>query len=168
LLLALLLRGLDEMAECGHDAPVLWRSLRDVAPVSAAFTDAGHAGLSYPQHRELRSWPAFELVDDVKAAQTTPSHGELAAHITDALGGQVEAVAVGGTGVAAALWTKESFPPWYRVVIWSGRQPWPVTPRQVRIWGDPCWSLTGELAVTAFDGIRRGIVRIDPADATTR
>jgi hypothetical protein len=53
------------------------------------------------------------------------------------------------------------------VVIWSGSLQ-AMTPSQIRIWGDPCWSASGELAVTAFDGIRRGIVTIDPASGMTR
>jgi dipeptidyl aminopeptidase/acylaminoacyl peptidase len=74
---------------------------------------------------------------------------------------------MGPAGLAAAVWTPQSYPPWYRVVIWfaSSRA---MTSPQVRIWGNPCWSLTGELAVTAFDGIRRGIVTIDPSNGTTR
>ena len=95
------------------------------------------------------------------------SQTDVAAQITDALGGQVEAVAAGPSGLTAVVWTQPGFPPWYRVVIWSGAQQ-AVTPTQVRIWGEPHWSETGELAVTAFDGIRRGIVLVDPHDGTTR
>jgi dipeptidyl aminopeptidase/acylaminoacyl peptidase len=65
------------------------------------------------------------------------------------------------------VWTPHSYPPWYQVVIWSASAQ-AITSAQVRIWGNPCWSLTGELAVVAFDGIRRGIVTIDPSDGTTR
>jgi len=35
----------------GHDSAVLWRSLREVMPLSAAFLDAGHVEVIYPQHR---------------------------------------------------------------------------------------------------------------------
>ena len=41
-----------------------------------------------------------------------------------------------------------------------------MTPAPTRIWGHPHWSSTGELAVTAFDGIRRGIILVDPRDGT--
>ena len=43
-----------------------------------------------------------------------------------------------------------------------------MTPETVRISGAPCWSQTGELAAGAFDGIRRGIVLIDPGDGAAR
>ena len=45
---------------------------------------------------------------------------EMAGQITLALGGHVAGTSVGPAGLAAALWTQDSFPPWYRVVIWSG------------------------------------------------
>ena len=93
--------------------------------------------------------------------------GELATQIAGALGGSVEAVTAGPSGLVAALWTQESYPPWYRVVIWSGSCQ-AMTPEHVRVWGDPHWSPTGQLAVTAFDGIRRGIVLVDPRDGATR
>lgn len=92
---------------------------------------------------------------------------EMARQITLTLGGHVVGTSVGPAGLAAALWTEDSFPPWYRVVIWSG-SPRAMTPAQVRIWGNPCWSESGELAATAFDGIRRGIVAIDPSNGMTR
>ena len=95
------------------------------------------------------------------------SRAEVATQIADALGGRVDAVAFGPSGLTAALWTEQGFPPWYRVVIWSGT-PQAMTPPQVRIWGNPRWSATGQLAVTAFGGIRRGIVVIDPRDGMTR
>jgi dipeptidyl aminopeptidase/acylaminoacyl peptidase len=93
---------------------------------------------------------------------------EMAGRITQALGGHVVSTSIGPAGLAAALWTQDSYPPWYHVVIWSGSTLQAMTPSQVRIWGDPCWSASGELAVTAFDGIRRGIVTIDPASGMTR
>ena len=52
-------------------------------------------------------------------------------------------------------------------MIWSGSLQ-AMTPSQSRIWGNPCWSASGVLAVTAFDGIRRRIVTIDPGDGRTR
>jgi hypothetical protein len=145
---------------------VLWRSLRAGVPLSAAFADGSHVGLSYPQRRELRAWPSFDLVEEMKpgAVRAQP---ELADQVTDVLGGHVESIATAEAGRAAALWTGESYPPWYQVAVWSGGLQAMTTP-QARIWGDPCWSITGELAVTCFDGIRRGIVAIDPADGKTR
>jgi dipeptidyl aminopeptidase/acylaminoacyl peptidase len=92
---------------------------------------------------------------------------ELATQVAGVLGGSVEAVVAGPSGLVAALWTQESYPPWYRVVIWSGSCR-AMTPESVRIWGDPHWSPTGELAVAAFDGIRRGVVLVDPRDGATR
>jgi hypothetical protein len=67
----------------------------------------------------------------------------------------------------AALWTAERFPPWYRVVIWdqSGHV---MTPDTVRIAGSQRWSPSGELAAGAFDGIRCGVVLIDPHDGSAR
>ena len=146
---------------------MLWRPLQDVIPLSAAFVEGNHIELTYPQHRELRSWPSWEVVETVRAEPAALADGELARQIAQVLGGHVESIAVGPAGQAAALWTQERFPPWYRVVIWSGSLQAMTSPR-VRIWGAPLWSASGELAVTAFDGIRRGIVTIDPGDGRTR
>ena len=94
-------------------------------------------------------------------------YDELAGQITQALGGHVVSISAGPAGLTAALWTQDSFPPWYHVVIWSGSLQ-AMTPSQPRVWGNPCWSASGVLAVTAFDGTRRGIVTIDPGDGRTR
>jgi len=51
----------------GHDAAVLWRSLREVMPLSAAFLDGGYVEAIYPQYRELRTWPFWEVVERVRA-----------------------------------------------------------------------------------------------------
>jgi dipeptidyl aminopeptidase/acylaminoacyl peptidase len=150
-----------------QDVDVLWRSLRGIAPLSAALTGGARAELSYPDRREARAWPSFELLSTAPAVPAEPLGAELASQITWALGGSVGAISAGLSGLTAALWSQESYPPWYRVVIWRGSCR-AMTPEPVRIWGDPCWSPTGELAVTAFDGIRRGIVLVDPGDGATR
>jgi dipeptidyl aminopeptidase/acylaminoacyl peptidase len=149
-----------------HDVDVLWRSLRGIAPSSAVLTEGNRAELSYPDHREIRAWPSFELLGTAPAAPAEPVGAEVAMQITRALGGSVQAISAGPSGLMAALWTQESYPPWYRVVIWSGSCR-AMTPEPVRIWGDPHWSPTGELAVAAFDGIRRGIVLVNPRDGAT-
>jgi dipeptidyl aminopeptidase/acylaminoacyl peptidase len=161
---------------------VLWRSLSDVAPVSASLPDGGHAELIYPHRREIRTWPSFELLNtapaegagpsasespESKSAAGAPPQGDLAAELGRALGGSVSAVSAGPSGRVAALWTAEPFPPWYHVVSFS-RSGRVMTPETVRISGAPCWSQTGELAAGAFDGIRRGIVLIDPGDGAAR
>lgn len=146
---------------------MLWRSLREATPLSAAFTGSVRVRLNYPRHQELRAWPSFEALVDVRAEPAPLPHGELAGQIIQAQGGHVEDICMGPAGVAAVVWTPQSYPSWYQVVIWSGSAQAMTSP-QVRIWGNPCWSLTGELAVTAFDGIRWGIVTIDPSDGTTR
>ena len=153
--------------KAGHEVAVLWRSQRDVMPLSAAFVGGNHIELAYPQHRELRSWPSWEVLETVRAEPARLADGELAGQIAQVLGGDVDSIAVGPAGQPAALWTQERFPPWYRVVIWSGSLQAMTSPR-VRIWGAPLWSASGELAVAAFDGIRRGIVTIDPGDGRTR
>ena len=161
---------------------MLRRSLGHVAPVSASLPDGGHAELIYPHRRETRTWPTFELLDtapaeragpsaseppESKSAVGAPAEGDLAAELAAILGGSVSSVSAGPSGRAAALWTAEPFPPWYHVVSYarSGRV---MTPETVRVSGAPCWSQTGELAAGAFDGIRRGIVLIDPGDGAAR
>ena len=57
----------------------------------------------------------------------------MAGRITQALGGHVVSTSIGPAGLAAALWTQDSYPPWYHVVIWSGSLQ-AMTPLQVRIW----------------------------------
>jgi len=136
-------------------------------PLSAAFLDGDHVDVIYPRHRELRAWPSWEVLEHVRAEPAAMPDGEPVGQITQALGGHVVSISAGPAGLAAALWTQDSFPPWYRVVIWSG-SPQAMIPSQVRIWGDPCWAASGELAATAFDGIRRGIVTIDPVSGMTR
>ena len=161
---------------------MLWRSLGDVAPVSATLADGGRAELIYPDHREIRTWPSFELLDtepaehawpsasglpEGKSAVGAPAQGDLAAELTRTLGGSVSSVSAGPSGRVAALWTAEPFPPWYHVVSYS-RSGQVMTPETVRISGAPCWSPTGELGAGAFDGIRRGMVLIDPDDGAAR
>lgn len=136
-------------------------------PLSAAFTGSARVRLDYRRHQELRAWPSFEALGEVRVEPGPLPHGELPGQILQAHGGHVEGICMGPAGLAAAVWTPQSYPPWYRVVIWSASAQAMTSPR-VRIWGTPCWSLTGELAVTAFDGIQRGIVTIDPGDGTTR
>ena len=58
---------------------MLWRSLRDVAPESAAFPDAGRADLIYPDRREIRAWPSFEPLDTAPAGGAGPAATEAAA-----------------------------------------------------------------------------------------
>jgi dipeptidyl aminopeptidase/acylaminoacyl peptidase len=107
------------------------------------------------------------LLGITPAGPAEHADSELATQIAGALGGSVETVSAGPSGLVAALWTQESYPPWYRVVIWSGSCR-SMTPEGVRVWGDPRWSPSGELAVAAFDGIRRGIVLVGPRDGATR
>jgi dipeptidyl aminopeptidase/acylaminoacyl peptidase len=152
-----------------EDGGVLWRPFPEGAPVSAVLIAGTRAELTYPDHREIRAWPSFELLG---AAPGPPAGREaaesgLAAQVTRALGGSVSAVSAGPSGGVAAMWTGETYPPWYRVVIWSGAGH-VMTPEPVRIAGGPCWSPTGELAAGAFDGIRRGIVAIGPHDGAAR
>ena len=146
---------------------MLWRSLRGIAPLSAVLVGGSRVELSYPDRCEAHAWPSFELLGITLAGPAEPADSEVANEITRALGGSVEAVSAGPSGLVAALWTQESYPPWYRVVIWSGSCR-AMTPDPVRVWGHPRWSPTGELAVAAFDGIRRGIVLVDPRDGATR
>ena len=100
---------------------MLWRSLRDAAPLSAVLTDCARAELIYPDRREIRAWPSFELLGTVPAGGPGPpgnaqAEGGLAAELGRALGGSVSAVTAGPSGRVAALWTAEPFPPWYHVV----------------------------------------------------
>ena len=151
---------------------MLWRSLRDVAPSSATLAEDGRAELIYPDRREIRAWPSFESLDTAPAggagpAATEAAAADLAASLARILGGSVSAVSAGPSGRVAALWTGESCPPWYRVVISSesGRV---MTPDTVRVAGGPRWSPSGELAAGAFDGIRRGVIMIDPDGGAAR
>jgi hypothetical protein len=156
-----------------EDVGVLWRPpLGDVAPVSATLDGGGRAELIYLDRREIRAWPSFELLDTMPAGEAGPAgsapvEGVLTAQLTRAIGGSVCAVSAGPSARMAALWTAERFPPWYRVVIWdqSGHV---MTPDTVRIAGSQRWSPSGELAAGAFDGIRRGVVLIDPHDGSAR
>ena len=136
-------------------------------PRSAVFAGSAAVRLNYPRRHELRAWPSFDLLGEVAAAPAALPSDDLAGQITQALGGHVESISVGPAGLVAAVWTDQRFPPWYRVVIWSGAVQAMTSP-QARLRGNPCWSMTGELAVTAFDGIRRGIVTVDTGDGTTR
>jgi dipeptidyl aminopeptidase/acylaminoacyl peptidase len=137
-------------------------------PLSADFAGSTRMRLNYPKHQELRAWPSFEVLGEARAEEPAVlPRGELAGQITRTRGGHVEDISTGPAGLAAAVWTPQSYPFWYQVVIWSSREQAMTSP-QVRIWGTPCWSLTGELAVTAFDGIKRGIVTIDPSSGATR
>ncbi len=52
---------------------MLWRSLRDVAPESATLADDGRAELIYPDRREIRAWPSFELLDTTLAEVVGPA-----------------------------------------------------------------------------------------------
>jgi hypothetical protein len=150
-----------------QDVGVLWRPpLGDVAPVSATLTADGRAELIYSGRREIRTWPSFELLDTKEGAESPRSAaagGGLADRLSRPAGGSVSAVSAGPVGRVAALWTAERFPPCYRMLIWdqSGHV---MTPDTVRIAGAPCWASSGELAVAAFDGIRRGIVLTDQED----
>jgi hypothetical protein len=36
-------------------------------PLSAAFLDGGYVEVIYPQHRELRTWPFWEVLEYVRA-----------------------------------------------------------------------------------------------------
>jgi dipeptidyl aminopeptidase/acylaminoacyl peptidase len=151
---------------------VLWRSLRDVAPESAALADAGRAELIYPDRREIRAWPSFELLDTAPGGEACPAATEAAAadraaRLARTLGGSVSAASAGPSGRVAALWTAEPYPPWYRVAISSGSGH-VMTPDTVRVADAPRWSPSGELAAGAFDGIRRGVILIDPDEGAAR
>lgn len=41
---------------------VLWQSLPDTAPVSAALADGAEADLNYRDRHEIRAWPSFDLL----------------------------------------------------------------------------------------------------------
>jgi hypothetical protein len=112
-------------------------------PLSAAFLDGDHVEVIYPRHRELRAWPSWEVLELVRAEPAAMPDDEMAGRITQALDGHVVSTSIGPAGLAAALWAQDSYPPWYHVVIWSGSLQ-AMTPSQVRIWGDPCWSASGE------------------------
>ena len=43
-----------------------------------------------------------------------------------------------------------------------------MTPDTVRVAGAPRWSWSGELAAGAFDGVRRGVILIDPDRGAAR
>jgi dipeptidyl aminopeptidase/acylaminoacyl peptidase len=152
---------------------VLWRPPHgEVAPASATLADGGRAELIYPGRRENRTWPSFKLLDTVAAERAEPAGGaaadaDLAHRLTRAIGGSVSAVSAGPSARVAALWTAERFPPWYRVVIWD-QAGHVMTPDTVHVAGSPRWSPSGELAAGAFDGIRRGVVLIDPHDGSAR
>ena len=107
----------------GHDASVLWRSLREIMALSAAFLDGDHVEVIYPRHRELRAWPYWEVLELVRAEPAVMPDDAMAGRITQALGGHVVSTSIGPAGRAAALWTQDSYPPWYHVVIWSGSDP---------------------------------------------
>ncbi len=65
------------------------------------------------------------------------------------------------------MWTAAGPPPWYRLAIWADRVRTMTSP-QLRLGGEPHWSPAGPLAVAAFDGIRRGLVMVDPEDGSVR
>jgi dipeptidyl aminopeptidase/acylaminoacyl peptidase len=155
---------------------VLWRSLPDVAPESATLEDDGRAELIYPDRREIRAWPSFGLLDTAPAGgaglaatrvATEAAAADPADPLARALGGSVSALSAGPSGRVAALWTAEPYPPWYRVVISSGPG-YVMTPDTLRVAGGPRWSASGELAAGAFDGIRRGVILIDPDEGAAR
>jgi hypothetical protein len=104
-----------------------------------AFLDGDHVEVIYPPHRELRAWPSWEVLENIRVEAALRSQGALDEQITQALGGHVASISVGPAELPAALWTQERFPPWYQVVIWSGGLQ-AMTSARVRIWGDPCWS----------------------------
>ena len=158
---------------------MLWRSLGDAVPVSASLAEDGRAELVYPDRRESRSWPSFELLGTapaggepgitVRGYRASGQRAGMPAQLTRSLGGSVSAVSAAPSGRAAALWTAQRYPPWYRVVTWSGSgSRHAMTPETVRIAGAPRWSPGGELAVAAFDGLRRGIMLIGPEDGAAR
>src|SRR5690348_13445832 len=73
----------------GHDAAVLWRSLPEATPLSAVFAGGARVRLNYPRHQELRAWPSFEALGEMRAEPAPLPHGELAGQITRAQGGHV-------------------------------------------------------------------------------
>lgn len=91
--------------------------------LSAAFLDGDHVEVIYPRHRELRAWPYWEVLELVRAEPAVMPDDAMAGRITQALGGHVGSTSIGPAGRAAALWTQDSYPPWYHVVIWSGSDP---------------------------------------------
>ena len=52
---------------------MLWRPpLGDLAPESATLADGGCAELLYPERREIRAWPSFELLETASAEGAGP------------------------------------------------------------------------------------------------
>jgi fermentation-respiration switch protein FrsA (DUF1100 family) len=80
---------------------VLWRPpLGDLAPLSARLADGGRAELIYPDRREVRAWPSFELLGTAPAGGPRPpgnaqAEGDRTAELTRTLGGSVSAVSAG-------------------------------------------------------------------------
>jgi hypothetical protein len=70
-------------------------------PLSAAFLDAGHVEAIYPQHRELRTWPSWEILEHVWAEPAVMPHDEMAGQITQTLGGHVMSISAGPAGLTA-------------------------------------------------------------------
>jgi hypothetical protein len=80
-------------------------------PLSAAFLDGDYVDVIYPRHRELRAWPSWEVLEHARAEPAAMPYGEPVGQITQALGGHVVSISAGPAGLAAALWTQDSFPP---------------------------------------------------------
>jgi hypothetical protein len=47
-----------------------------VMPLSAAFLDGGYVEVIYPQHRELRTWPFWEVLEHVRAEPAATPYDE--------------------------------------------------------------------------------------------
>jgi hypothetical protein len=87
------------------------------APLLAAFSrtghlDGDHVEVIYPRHQELRAWPSWEVLELVRAEPAAMPDDAMAGRITQALGGHVVSTSIGPAGLAAALWTQDSYPPW--------------------------------------------------------
>ena len=48
----------------------------EVMPLSAAFLDGGYVEVIYPQHRELRTWPFWEVLECVRAEPAAMPYDE--------------------------------------------------------------------------------------------
>lgn len=84
-------------------------------------------------------------------------------------GGFISAVVPSPRGDATAfIWSRRPFPMWYLLGILRSDNEIVLTPHDVRIWGRPCWTPSGQLAIGGFTGIRRVVYDVDTHTASVR
>ncbi len=77
--------------------------------------------------------------------------------------------AVGPEQEVALLHCDPEFPTWYSLLLGRGGAWQRILPRELRVWGTPAWAPDRRLLiVTAFQGIRLGVVAIDVEDRRWR